>query len=57
MPWRWTLAHDEEANRVHAECYVDEHGLPALGVLHERHRVQRLQEYHRWQQSHRRQTN
>jgi hypothetical protein len=31
---------DEEANRVHAECYVDEHGLPALiGVLHERDRL------------------
>jgi hypothetical protein len=40
---------------VHAECYVHEHGLPALiAVLHERDRVQRLQEYHRWQQSRRR---
>lgn len=33
---------------VHAECYVDELGLPALiAILHERDRVQRLQEYHR----------
>jgi hypothetical protein len=31
-----------------------EHGLPALiAVLHERDRVQRLQEYNRWQQSRR----
>jgi hypothetical protein len=39
---------------VHAECYVHEHGLPALiAVLHERDRVQRLQEYSRWRQSRR----
>jgi hypothetical protein len=37
---------------VHAECYVDEHGLPALiAVNHERDRIQRMQEYHRWQGS------
>ena len=43
---------------MHAECYVDEHGLPALlGVLHERDRVQRVQEYDRWQRSQQGQSN
>ena len=46
------------ARLVHAECYVEAHGLPALiAVIHERDRVLRLQDYYRWQRSQRRHSN